>query len=166
MEPKSNVVLGGMITNVKKMSTRRGEAMARGQFEDLTGAIEVIFFPRTYKEYKSLIKPEKVVLLHGQINANGEENKVIADVLTPVDKKKTSSVYIQIRKSSLELITRLQLILRSYPGRSPVYLYFPGDKKLARTPEEFWLDLSTPVLVELRELIGADNIKVKVDGEK
>ncbi|HAG10914.1 MAG TPA: DNA polymerase III subunit alpha [Desulfotomaculum sp.] len=166
MEPNSEVVLGGMITSIKKLSTRRGEPMARGQFEDLTGVIEVIFFPRTYKEYKSLIKPEKVVLLHGRINTNGEDNKVIAEVLTPVAKKKVNSVYIQIKKSSLELITRLQLVLKSYPGHAPVYLYFPGDKKLARTPEEFWLDLSTPVLVELRELIGADNIKVKVDVER
>ncbi len=165
MEPNSDVVLGGMITNIKKLSTRRGETMARGQLEDLTGTIEVIFFPRAYQEYKSLIKPEKVVLLHGRVNANGEDNKVIAEQLTPVIKRKTDSVYIQIKKSSLELITRLQLILRSYPGHSPVYLYFPGDKKLARTPEEFWLDLSTPALIELRELIGADNIKVKVDGE-
>lgn len=166
MEPNSEVVLGGMITNIKKLATRRGEPMARGQFEDLTGTVEVIFFPRVYQEYKSLINPEKVILIHGKINANGEDNKVIAEELTPVMKKKTSSVYIQIKKSSLELITRLQLILRSYPGHSPVYLYFPGDNKLALTPEEFWLDLASPALVELRGLIGADNIKVKFDDER
>jgi DNA polymerase-3 subunit alpha len=164
MELDSPAVLGGIFTSVKKLTTRRGEAMARGQLEDLTGMIEVIFYPRAYQEYKPLIKPDEVVRLRGRLNVNGEEIKMVAEELFPMVKKQTGDVYLQLEQTSLDLITRLQMILRSYPGFSPVYLYFPRDRKLARAPEEFWLDLSSPALLKLKELLGSENVRVKEDG--
>jgi DNA polymerase-3 subunit alpha len=140
MEPNSPVVLGGMIATVKKINTRKGETMARCQFEDLTGSCEVIFFSRSYQEYKSLLKPDKVVVIRGRINVNEEEVKIIAEEISPVIKKSSGNVYLQFKRASLDLITRVQLILRSYPGSSPVYLYFSRDKKLALAPKEFWVD--------------------------
>lgn len=164
MASNGPVVLGGMLTSVKKLTTRRGEAMARGQLEDLTGTMEVIFYPRAYQEYKPLIEPDKVVCLRGRINIDGEEVKLVAEELSFVVKKQTGDVYLQLEQTSLDLITRLQIILRNYPGSSPVYLYFPRDKKLARAPEEFWLDLSSPALLKLKELLGSENVRVKESG--
>ena len=161
MEPNSPVVLGGMIATVKKINTRKGETMARCQFEDLTGSCEVIFFSRSYQEYKSLLKPDKVVVIRGRINVNEEEVKIIAEEISPVIKKSSGNVYLQFKRASLDLITRVQLILRSYPGSSPVYLYFSRDKKLALAPKEFWVDLSTSVISELKNILGPENIKVK-----
>lgn len=161
MEPNSPVVLGGMIATVKKINTRKGETMARCQFEDLTGSCEVIFFSRSYQEYKSLLKPDKVVVIRGRVNVNEEEVKIIAEEISPVIKKSSGNVYLQFKRASLDLITRVQLILRSYPGSSPVYLYFSRDKKLALAPKEFWVDLSTSVISELKNILGPENIKVK-----
>ncbi|MEW6424047.1 MAG: DNA polymerase III subunit alpha [Bacillota bacterium] len=161
MEPNSPVVLGGMITAVKKINTRKGEIMARCQFEDLTGSCEVIVFSRAYQEYKSLLQPDQVVILRGRVNVNDEETKIVAEEISPVKKKPAGNIYLQFKNASLDLITRVQLILRSYPGSSSVYLYFPKDKKLALAPREFWVDLSTPVVSELMTVLGAENVKVK-----
>ncbi len=161
MEPNSPVVLGGMITAVRKINTRKGELMARCQFEDLTGSCEVIFFSRTYQEYKSLLGPDRVFLLRGRVSVNDEETKVVAEEISPVKKKLSGNVYLQFKSASLDLITRVQLVLRSYPGPSSVYLYFPKDKKLALAPREFWVDLSTPVVSELKNILGAENVRVK-----
>lgn len=161
MEPNSPVVLGGMITAVKKITTRKGEIMARCQFEDLTGAGEVICFARTYQEYKSLLRPDQVVIVRGRVNLNDEEAKIVAEEISPVKKEPAGNVYLQFKNTTLDLITRVQLVLRSCPGPSPVYLYFPKDKKLALAPKEFWVDLSTPVVARLQDVLGPENVKVK-----
>lgn len=160
-EPNAPVILGGMITNVKKINTKRGEIMARCQFEDLTGSCEVIFFARSFQEYKELIKADQVALLHGRVSFNDEESKIIAEELRELTKKPSGNVYLQLKRSSLDIITRMQCILRSYPGLSPVYLYFPKEKKLALASREFWVDLSSPVIAELQAVMGVENVKVK-----
>ena len=52
-----NVVLAGMITNVRTINTKKGDPMAFVQIEDFQGQCEVVVFPRTYVEVK-----EKLVL--------------------------------------------------------------------------------------------------------
>lgn len=161
MGPDSPVVLGGMITAVKKITTRKGELMARCLFEDLTGSCEVVFFTRVYQEYKKLLKPDQVVILRGRVNVGDEEVKITAEEVFPARREVKSNLYLQFKNTSLDMITKVQLVLRSYPGPSSVYLYFPRDKKMALAPREYWVDLCSPVVSELKAILGPENVKVK-----
>ncbi|OAT85539.1 DNA polymerase III subunit alpha [Desulfotomaculum copahuensis] len=161
LEPESVVTLGGLLTALKKIATRRGEPMAFGTLEDLTGSVEVVFFPRTYQQYGGLIAPDRVILVRGKVNNSGEAVKILADEVTPLTKTAGGDLYLQFPRPTTELITRVQTLLRAFPGQCPVYLYFPRDKKLACTPREYWVDLASPVLTELGGLLGDENVKVK-----
>jgi len=161
LEAESTVTLGGMLTMVKKIATRRGEPMAFGTLEDLTGGVEVVFFPRIYQQYAALIVPDRVLLLRGRVNNGGEAVKVIAEEVAPLAPKISGDVYLQFVSPTTDLITRVQRVLRSFPGQCPVYLYFPAEKKLARTPRDYWVDLASPVVDELAGLLGRENVKIK-----
>ncbi|MBP7964630.1 MAG: DNA polymerase III subunit alpha, partial [Caldilineaceae bacterium] len=52
------VVMAGMINSLRTITTKKGDAMAFVQLEDLQGQCEVVVFPRTYAEYRDLLVPD------------------------------------------------------------------------------------------------------------
>ena len=51
----------------------------------------------------------------------------------------------------------------SFKGNAPVFLHFENEKKVIRTGEEFYVDLSAPMIERLEELFGRDRVRVKRD---
>ncbi|HAG09806.1 MAG TPA: DNA polymerase III subunit alpha, partial [Desulfotomaculum sp.] len=162
-DDSSVLSVGGMLTSLKKVNTRRNETMAFGTLEDLTGSLEVVFFPRVYQKYVSFLKTEAIVLVKGRVNTGNEDNKVICEELSLLPKKANASLYLKLEneKRSPHLIAQTQGILRSFPGKSPVYLFFPEEKKMVLTGQDYWVNLSGPVIAELKNLLGSTNVKIK-----
>ncbi|MDP2691792.1 MAG: DNA polymerase III subunit alpha [bacterium] len=46
------ISIGGLVNNVRKITTKRGETMVVFELEDLTGKISVVLFPRVYYQIK------------------------------------------------------------------------------------------------------------------
>ena len=87
------VQVGGIITTVKEIVTKKGEPMAFVGLEDLTGSAEVIIFPRTYKEAKAMIVPDQIVLVSAKVSArDGEEKKLLANSFIPADESNLANV--------------------------------------------------------------------------
>jgi len=62
------VRVAGILTAVKKVSTKSGSQMAYMTLEDVTGRIEVIVFPKTFMQFKALFEPESVVVITGKLD--------------------------------------------------------------------------------------------------
>jgi len=155
------VTCGGMIASFKKITTKKGDPMAFGMLEDLTASIEVVFFPRVYKECHSLIENDAVVLVKGRLSTSGEEAKILAEELSPLAKKMIGDLYLKVDDTTPEILDSIKILLKSYPGDSRVYLYFEKEKKLKSIPRENWVDLSGPLPGEMKKLLGDSNVKVK-----
>ena len=52
-----NVMLAGMIAEVRTITTKKGDPMAFVKLEDTQGQCEVVVFPRTYEEFKDKLVP-------------------------------------------------------------------------------------------------------------
>lgn len=67
--------------------------MAFVGLEDLTGTTEVIVFPRTYKEARTLMVPDSIVLVSARVSIrDGEEAKLLANSFIPVDETSIADV--------------------------------------------------------------------------
>ena len=55
------VVMAGLIAHLRPHTTKKGDAMAFGSLEDLEGKVDLLFFPRTWKEYRGKIRVATVV---------------------------------------------------------------------------------------------------------
>ncbi|MBK8989354.1 MAG: PHP domain-containing protein [Chloroflexi bacterium] len=73
------VKIAGMISSLRTLTTKKGEPMAFGALEDLDHKIEVVFFPRTWKEYRQLVAVDQVMLVWGKVQLKGDEVNVIVD---------------------------------------------------------------------------------------
>lgn len=161
LEDRSEIVVGGMLTTVKKITTKRGDAMAFASLEDLTGTVEIVVFPKTYQQYSSMLKIDCPLLIKGITNENKEEVKLLANSIKPIEKPKCVELYVKLENTAPEIIKRVQSVLCLFPGECPVYLYFPQDKKLARVDHAFWVNLDSDVVKKLTDLLGEGKVKIK-----
>ncbi|MHB8158366.1 MAG: DNA polymerase III subunit alpha [Desulfocucumaceae bacterium] len=156
-----NITCGGMLTALKKIVTKKGDPMAFATLEDLTGGVEVVFFPKVYREYQNQLVNDAVVLIKGRISSSGEEVKILAEEVAPLIKKASGDLYLRMDDTTPEMLDSIKIILRSFPGDSRVFLYFEKERKLKKIPKENWVDLSVPLLSEMKKLLGSENVKVK-----
>ncbi len=74
------VKLAGVINQLRTLTTKKGEQMAFGTLEDLDHKIEVVFFPRTWKEVHNNVAVDQVMLVFGKVQTkNGGEVNVVVD---------------------------------------------------------------------------------------
>lgn len=76
------VTLAGMVNYIRPHTTRKGAPMAFVGLEDLQGLIEVIVFPRTWKETQDTWELDKVVIVRGKVDGKGREPKILCDSVT------------------------------------------------------------------------------------
>ncbi|MCG8401278.1 MAG: DNA polymerase III subunit alpha [Firmicutes bacterium] len=160
LDERSEVLVGGLISGVKNITTRRGENMAFASLEDLTGLVELVVFPRTYRECAALLKADAAVLVSGVTGLNGDDIKIIVNSVKPLGKQQYGELYLKLDEVSGGMVARIQQVLCSYPGECPVYLYFSETKKLARADRRFWVDPGTGVEEELTRLLGPQRVKM------
>lgn len=155
------VILGGMIAGIKKINTRKGDTMAFLTLEDLTGTVEVLVFPRPYESNKMIIKVDEAVLIKGKVSGNGEEVKVICDDISTIESHLGGEVHIKLESASSSLLDQVQMILSSFKGKSPVFFHLEKEKKVYQSGEEYWVDLSKPVVKKLVDLLGKSGVEVR-----
>lgn len=80
-ENKKNreVMIAGIIETIKVITTKNNEQMAFARVLDLTGSIEVVFFPRAYKEHKSILVQDSCIALKGKTSIKEEVISILAE---------------------------------------------------------------------------------------
>ena len=75
------VTVGGMVKHIRLTTTRKGEEMAFAEVEDLNGSVDVVFFPKTYKQGKELLTEDRLIVLQGKVDLRDNGIQIIADAL-------------------------------------------------------------------------------------
>lgn len=68
------VRVGGIITTVKEIVTKKGDAMAFVGFEDLTGKTELLVFPRTFARFKESLLPDTIMVVSAKVSRRKSES--------------------------------------------------------------------------------------------
>ncbi|MGB6771734.1 MAG: DNA polymerase III subunit alpha, partial [Candidatus Dormiibacterota bacterium] len=63
----SVVQVGGSVRECRRVQSRRGEAMAFAQLEDLSGVCEVVVFPSLYQRTAELLHADGVIVVRGRV---------------------------------------------------------------------------------------------------
>ena len=81
---QQRIIVAGMINTFKINTTKKGDTMATCQFEDLTGSIEMLVFPKTFVRYREMIQKDAIVLVKGRYLAQDDNPKLSADEILPL----------------------------------------------------------------------------------
>ena len=73
------ITLGGVVSAVRRITTKRGETMVVAQLEDLHGSVEVVAFPRTYAQLPEVWREDAVLIVQGKVDTRDDRGQIIAD---------------------------------------------------------------------------------------
>jgi hypothetical protein len=79
------VVIGGIVTGLRTVITKKQESMAIVTLEDLQGTIEVVVFPRLYETTRATWRDGAILLVAGRVDHRGEEISLLADLAVDWD---------------------------------------------------------------------------------
>ena len=73
------IILGGLISGVKKIITKTGKPMLFMKLEDLTAKTEVVIFPNLLEAKPEVLQENKIVFIAGRVDDRNGEIKIVAD---------------------------------------------------------------------------------------
>lgn len=76
-----SILIAGLVEEVRVINTKKGEPMSFMRLVDYTGTIESVIFPRTLKEYKEILVPEKCIAIRGRLSIRNGEPSIVAEKL-------------------------------------------------------------------------------------
>ncbi|RKU29307.1 DNA polymerase III subunit alpha [Candidatus Poribacteria bacterium] len=170
----SEIYVAGMITEVKLITTKKGDSMAALGFEDLEGAVEVVVFPDAYKSAAAHLEEGNVVWIRGTVGQNRrngdaqEERQILAEQLSDIKSviaEQTSAVEVTIPEEDIDNIQKLetlQQIARDNKGEHDLILHLMSPKfgeVIAQCGSAYGIAYEPPVIEKVEALFGANCIK-------
>ena len=162
MEDGANVIVGGVITNLARKFTKKGDQMAVFLLEDLDASIEVTIFPRTLAEQGHKLEDDLIVAVKGRLDRRDESRFGLigqsVTVLSGLADGPAAPLRLRLPSAALDelKIQRLKRILREHPGDSVVMVDI-GQGKVLKLADEFRVDLDRSV-GELRMAFGHEAV--------
>ncbi|WP_139491713.1 DNA polymerase III subunit alpha [Brevibacillus dissolubilis] len=77
-QPNSTVKIVGMLTEVKRIQTKKGDPMAFLTVEDKAAQVEVVVFPQVYTKYQEIMDKERILVIEGRVDAQNDTIKLLA----------------------------------------------------------------------------------------
>ncbi len=184
---EQQVTVGGIITKIQKVYTRRNQLMYFATIEDGLGKMEVLVFPKILERDFDLWKEENIVLLKGRYSEKDGEAKLLCESGVIVDEKQMKqyendeqasqntfnknktkntttinthpkAVTIEILPETLPKIT--ELISKALKGDTRIYLTTPDSNKKLKT--SYRVEYSDDFLRKARAIAGSDKVKIGV----
>jgi DNA polymerase-3 subunit alpha len=171
-EDREEVVLGGLITNVKPFRSKKtNEPMAFFTLEDLTGRnVSVTVFPSVFKEYGSVVEQDKIVILKGRISIrervrDDEEGERTVEILAEEIRSLSNGVngsgsggpkalHIRLDRTRREVLHLLRGALEQCRGEAPVYLHVPNGGVIRKVVAGLRVDPGEGLRGMVERLVG------------
>ena len=165
---QDNVVVGGIVTEIKPIVDRNGKTMAFVTLEDFSGSGEVLVFSEPYSMHRELVTIDSLILVHGHISKKEEDNKIIASEiisLTEAREKLVRSVVVTLNSDQVtdENITSLKDVIGTYPGDCDVMIEVSApDQDLVnvKAGTSFRVRPADELLKTIRSTLGTKGVRI------
>jgi DNA polymerase-3 subunit alpha len=161
------VTVGGIVTALRLIRTKKGDRMASFLLEDLEGSVETLVFPEAYKKAAGRLADDQVVLVkaRAEIQDDGRA-KLLASEVLPLDQAKLAearhvTVRVPVAAWDREKGERLRDILAAHRGDCPVTLELvrPGSWAAAVVPSARYRVRPDPAMRdEVEALLGPGSL--------
>jgi DNA polymerase-3 subunit alpha len=157
---ESTVTIAGMITNITRKTTRRGDIWAVITIEDLEASIEVLLFPRAYEMVSTVLATDTVVKIKGKVKVEDEVVSLNASELSLPDITHAPSgpvvISLPATRCTPQVVQQLRDVLASHPGLTEVRLRLRSADKttVMKLDERLRVTPSAPLMADLKALLG------------
>lgn len=163
MREGESVKIGGLLSDCRRITTRRGDMMLVGKIEDMSGSIGLVVFPKTYERCAALLNNDEVVIVKGRVNRDmrNDEFNVVADSVEPMEElEKVRSLHIElVGVKDKHVLSRMKEVLKFFSGEDPVFIRMDGRR--VALGKNFHVDINPELVSQLEELLGSGSVNVE-----
>jgi len=120
------VLVGGLVSSLKQLTTKKGEPMVFATVEDLTGSVEVVAFNSTYAQARDALVQDAILIVKGRVDHKQMgETKLVALEITAFEatpERKEVRLKVDARVAAAGIVRELAAVVKDFPGEAPVYL--------------------------------------------
>ena len=170
---KQQVRLAGIVSSVRRITTKKGQPMAFVQLEDWRSRIEVVVFPGVYHHAASALERGEALLIEGKVERQGSEIKCMADRIKKLadttvqdlpDIQKQQTMFIKITpeiEAAPSRLKQLRDLLREYPGEAEVLLYYAASKRTVQLTDEYKVSITSEIIRNIEKITEKGCVVVK-----
>ena len=175
---KQKVVLGGMITEAKRLTTKKGDTMCVITLEDMFGTIGVTVFPKVYEQTAEMWVEDSVVIVYGDVQVRRDEPNILCTRVEPLKAveeemdRKQYHVWLTLQlsgsgdKEVSNDILKVQDMYRyisERPGRDHYDVFvINGEWKTRLVPENNTMHYTPELHAKLEGLLGRGAIETQI----
>ncbi|MEH3141955.1 MAG: DNA polymerase III subunit alpha [Mycobacterium kyogaense] len=157
----TQVRVGGILASVNRRVNKNGLPWASAQIEDLSGGIEVLFFPQTYSMFGAEIADDVVVLIGAKVAKRDDRISLIANELIVPDfssaqANRPVAVSLPTRQCTVDKVSALKQVLARHPGTAQVHLRLISGERITtlELDQSLRVTPSSALMGDLKELLG------------
>jgi len=79
-----DVWVGGIVSGLRSLKTKKGDRMAVFMLDDIAASLEVVVFPEAFAKHAPLIEADAMVLVRGKLEKDDESARLVATELLPI----------------------------------------------------------------------------------
>ena len=154
------MTVGGIVSSLKQMTTKKGDPMAFAGLEDVTGFCEVVAFNSVYAHARDLLVQDSVIVVKGRIDQKGAgETKLVAIEITGFEatpERKEVRLKVDARIAPAGVVRELASLVKDFPGEAPVYvdLVTSMGSKLLELGPKYRVKPVPDFFAEVKALLG------------
>ncbi|HET6757908.1 MAG TPA: DNA polymerase III subunit alpha, partial [Propionibacteriaceae bacterium] len=154
------ITIAGMITNITRKTTRRGDIWAVITVEDLEASIEVLLFPKAYEMVSTVLATDTVVKIKGKVKVEDDVVSINASELSLPDISHAPSgpvvISLPATRCTPQVVQQLRDVLAAHPGLTEVRLRLRSADKttVMKLDERLRVTPSAPLMADLKALLG------------
>ena len=159
----------GLLKNIRKTRTKKGEPMAFGTIQDETGEMEFVVFSEVYPLVFSALEENQLVLIKGKTRKNLQSKwqVQVQQVLSLFEVEglaQATSIkcYVKITKEqqNKEVFEKIRSIIINNPGDTTVLVYIESKDQVFKMNFNSGLMVDAQTLKALSDIVGEENVKI------
>jgi DNA polymerase-3 subunit alpha len=173
--PRSEVVLGGMLSSIKFSQTRNARAgssntkYAMFDLEDMQGSVRCIIWPEEFAQHAHLVQADATLVVIGAVDRRpgSEESNIIVNELVPLAElagRFTRGIIIRVseQQHAERGLENLHEILRGYPGGCELQLLLclADGRRVVMKSEGLRVELNAQMRGRIDALLGPGNVRL------
>jgi DNA polymerase-3 subunit alpha len=167
---EADLWVGGIVSGLRPLKTRKGDRMCVFMLDDVAGSLEIVVFPETFGKHGSLVEADAMLLVRGKFEKDDESARIVATELLPIaalKERTTREVVIHLsgRSAARPTFEALAELLTRHRGDRRVFLELDvkSQEKPLRVRSEVAQRVrpSERLVLEVEQICGAGSVELR-----
>ena len=120
-QSEPDVSVGGIVTGLRPLKTKKGDRMAVFSLEDEVAKVEAVVFPEAFGRYGSLVVDDAMLVVRGKYERDEDTSRLVVSEITSLDAVRERvirevEILLSGRGVGKSMMQSLAAVLDRYPG--------------------------------------------------